>query len=237
VTPRKAKKAKKTNSPVRGKADAGAKAPAATKKRALKIIETLKREFPDARCALDFSSPLELLVATILSAQCTDARVNIVTKDLFKNYRTARDYAQSPPEDLEEAVRSTGFYRNKTKNIQNAARAIASDFSGEVPSTMEELLTLPGVGRKTANCILGNVFGVPGIVVDTHMLRLSRRMGFTTQTNPDKVELDLMEIVPRDDWTLFSHLITSLGRSWCSARKPECETCPVADDCPKLLDK
>ena len=214
-----------------------AAAPADTRKRALRIIAALKREFPDARCALDFSTPLELLVATILSAQCTDARVNLVTKDLFRDFRSARDYAESPAEKLEEAIRSTGFYRNKTKSLREAARVIEDNFGGEVPATMEELLTLPGVGRKTANCVLGNVFGVPGIIVDTHVLRLSRRMGLTAQADPDKVEIDLMEIVPRDDWTLFSHLITSLGRSWCKARKPECQACPVADDCPKLLYK
>ena len=207
------------------------------RKRALNIIAALKKEFPDARCALDFDNPLELLVATILSAQCTDVRVNLVTPDLFKRYPTARDYVEAPVEDLEEAIRSTGFFRNKTKNIKKACETIVNEFGGEVPSTMERLLTLPGVGRKTANCLLGNVFGVPGIVVDTHMLRLSRRMGFTTQTNPDKVEIDLMALVPRDDWTLFSHLITSLGRSWCSARKPMCDECPVADYCPKILDK
>lgn len=228
----KKKTGRATGAPKRGYTAAAA--PADTRKRVLRIIAALKREFPDARCALEFSTPLELLVATILSAQCTDARVNLVTKDLFRDFRSARDYADSPVETLEEAVRSTGFYRNKTKSIREATRAIADDFNGEVPATMEQLLTLPGVGRKTANCVLGNAFGVPGIVVDTHMLRLSRRMGLTAQTDPDKVEVDLMEIVPREDWTVFSHLITSLGRSWCKARNPACETCPVADECPKL---
>jgi len=208
---------------------------AATKKRALRIVEALKKEFPDAKIALDFTDPLELLVATILSAQCTDVRVNIVTKDLFKKYRTAQDYVDAPDEELIEAIRSTGFFNNKSKSIKKACRSILDDFDGEVPGTMEELLTLAGVGRKTANCLLGNVFGIPGIVVDTHMIRLSRRMGFTEQKNPDKIEFDLMELLPRDDWTLFSHLITSHGRKGCSAKKPLCDECPIADDCPKIL--
>jgi endonuclease-3 len=208
---------------------------AATKKRALRIVEALKKEFPDAKIALAFTDPLELLVATILSAQCTDVRVNIVTKDLFKRYRTAQDYVDAPDEELIEAIRSTGFFNNKSKSIKKACRSIIDDFDGEVPGTMEELLTLAGVGRKTANCLLGNVFGIPGIVVDTHMIRLSRRMGFTEQKNPDKIECDLMELIPRDDWTLFSHLITSHGRKGCSAKKPLCDECPIADDCPKIL--
>jgi endonuclease-3 len=208
---------------------------ATTKKRALRTLEALKKEFPDAKIALDFTNAIELLVATILSAQCTDVRVNIVTKDLFKKYRTAQDYVDAPDEELIEAIRSTGFFNNKSKSIKKACRSILDDFDGEVPGTMEELLTLAGVGRKTANCLLGNVFGVPGIVVDTHMIRLSRRMGFTAQKNPDKIEFDLMELIPRDDWTLFSHLITSHGRKWCSARKPLCDECPIADDCPKIM--
>lgn len=208
---------------------------AATRKRALNIIGTLKREFPEAKIALDFRNALELLVATILSAQCTDARVNMVTPELFKKYRTARDYVDASDEELIELIRSTGFYNNKTKNIKAACESIVNDFGGEIPRTMDELTTLAGVGRKTANCLLGNVFGVPGIVVDTHMIRLSRRMGFTTQKDPVKIEFDLMELIPRDEWTLFSHLITSHGRTWCSARKPLCDECPVADDCPQLL--
>jgi endonuclease-3 len=212
-----------------------AKPTAATKKRALRILETLKREFPDAKIALDFNNPLELLVATILSAQCTDARVNMVTPELFRKYRTAQDYLDAGDDELIEAIRSTGFFNNKSKSIKNACRSIVNEFGGEVPRTMEELLTLGGVGRKTANCLLGNVFGVPGIVVDTHMIRLSRRMGFTDQKDPDKIEFDLMELFPRDEWTLSSHLITSLGRTWCTAKKPRCDECPVADDCPKIL--
>ncbi|MGD8415183.1 MAG: endonuclease III [Candidatus Latescibacterota bacterium] len=212
-----------------------AKPTAATRKRALSMLDTLKREFPDAKIALDYSNALELLVATILSAQCTDARVNMVTPELFKKYRTAQDYVDAPDEELIEIIRSTGFFNNKTKNIKKACESIVERFNGEIPGTMEELTTLAGVGRKTANCLLGNVFDVPGIVVDTHMIRLSRRMGFTTQKDPVKIEFDLMELIPREDWTLFSHLITSHGRTWCSARKPMCDECPVADDCPKLI--
>jgi endonuclease-3 len=212
-----------------------AKPTPATRKRGVRILEGLKKEYPDAAIALDFSNALELLVATILAAQCTDQRVNIVTADLFEKYRTAQDYADAPDEELIEAIRSTGFFNNKSKSIKKACRSIVDDFGGEVPGTMEELLTLAGVGRKTANCILGNVFGVPGIVVDTHMIRLSRRMGLSRQKDPDKIEFDLMVMFPRDDWTLSSHLISSHGRRWCSARKPMCDQCPVADDCPKLL--
>jgi endonuclease-3 len=208
---------------------------AATRKRARRILDTLRQEFPDATVALDFSSALELLVATILAAQCTDLRVNIVTKDLFKKYRTAQDYIDAPDEELIELIRSTGFFNNKSKSIKKACKSLVDDFDGEVPGTMDELLTLAGVGRKTANCLLGNVFGVPGIVVDTHMIRLSRRMGFSEQKDPVKIEFDLMEVIPREDWTLSSHLITSLGRSWCNARKPRCDECPVADDCPQIL--
>jgi endonuclease-3 len=219
----------------RGKAYVPAKPTAATRKRALRILSTLKQEFPDATIALEFSNALELLVATILAAQCTDARVNIVTKDLFKKYNSARDYLEAPEEELIEMIRSTGFFNNKSKNIKNACRSIVDDFGGEVPGTMDELLTLAGVGRKTANCLLGNVFDVPGIVVDTHMIRLSRRMGFTQQKDPVKIEFDLMELIPREDWTMSSHLITSHGRKWCNARKPLCDDCPVAHDCPKLI--
>jgi endonuclease-3 len=214
---------------------APAKPTAATRKRALRILDGLKEEFPEAKIALDYSNALELLVATILSAQCTDVRVNIVTPKLFKKYRTAQDYADAPDDELIEMIRSTGFFNNKSKNIKKACDSIINNFNGEIPGTMEELVTLAGVGRKTANCLLGNVFGVPGIVVDTHMIRLSRRMGFTIQKDPVKIEFDLMEIIPRDDWTLFSHLITSHGRKWCSARKPMCDQCPVADDCARIL--
>jgi len=212
-----------------------AKPSAPTRKRALRIIETLKREFPDAKIALDYSNALELLVATILSAQCTDVRVNLVTKDLFRKYHTAQDYVDAPDEQLIDMIRSTGFFNNKSKSIKKACRSIIDKFNGEVPGTMEELTTLAGVGRKTANCLLGNMFGVPGVVVDTHMIRLSRRMGLSIQKDPVRIEFDLMELIPREDWTLFSHLITSHGRSWCSARKPLCDQCPISDDCAKIL--
>ena len=212
-----------------------AKPSAATRKRAVAIIKNLKQEFPDAKIALEYSNALELLVATILSAQCTDVRVNIVTKDLFKEYRTAQDYVDAPDEQLIDMIRSTGFFNNKSKSIKSACNSIVKNYNNEIPGTMEELTTLAGVGRKTANCLLGNVFGVPGIVVDTHMIRLSNRMGLSIQKDPVKIEFDLMELIPRDDWTLFSHLITSHGRSWCSARKPLCDECPIADDCAKIL--
>jgi endonuclease-3 len=226
---------KATKKTPRSKGYVPAKPSAATRKRALRIMGELKKEYPDAKVALNFTNALELLVATILSAQCTDQRVNIVTEDLFEKYRTARDYIEAPDDELIEVIRSTGFFNNKSKSIKKACRSIIDDFDGEVPGTMDELLTLAGVGRKTANCLLGNVFGVPGIVVDTHMIRLSRRMGLSDQKDPDKIEFDLMELFPREDWTLSSHLITSHGRKWCSARKPMCDECPVADDCPKNL--
>ena len=233
-----ARKSKRKKTPAKtgaGRKYEPAKPSAATRKRAHRILDTLRQEFPDATVALDFTNALELLVATILSAQCTDLRVNIVTKDLFKKYRTAQNYIDTPDEELIELIRSTGFFNNKSKSIKKACTSLVDNFDGEVPGTMEELLTLAGVGRKTANCLLGNVFGVPGIVVDTHMIRLSRRMGFSEQKDPVKIEFDLMELIPREDWTLSSHLITSLGRSWCNARKPRCDECPVADDCPQIL--
>lgn len=229
------KKAKRKTSGRRRSAFTPRSASSADKKRAARILATLKKEFPEAKVALNFNTPFELLVATILSAQCTDARVNIVTETLFRKYRKPEDYVKVPAEEFEEDIRSTGFYRNKTKSIKAAAEALLQRHDGEVPRTMEELVELPGVGRKTANCILGNVFGVPGLVVDTHVLRISRRMGFTENTDPDKVELDMNEVVPHKEWTIFSHLIQNLGRSWCSARKPQCEDCPVSDDCPKIL--
>ncbi len=204
------------------------------KKRALAIIKNLRREFPDAKCALNFDNALELLVATILAAQCTDARVNIVTETLFKKYTKPEDYVATANEELEEDIRSTGFYRNKTKSIKAACQSLIDNFGGDVPNTMDELLSLAGVGRKTANCLLGNVWNIPGIVVDTHMLRLSKRMGFTDNTNADKVEFDLMNLVPEKEWVMYSHLITSLGRSWCNAKKPMCDDCPVERQCPKL---
>ncbi|MCL4234142.1 MAG: endonuclease III [Deltaproteobacteria bacterium] len=204
----------------------------ATKKRATKIWAILKEDYPAAECALRFRQPLDLLVATILSAQCTDERVNQVTTSLFKTYNTARDYANADIGELEDAIRSTGFFRNKAKNIQAMAKKLVEEFRGEVPRTLDELVTLPGVGRKTANVVLGNAFGVPGITVDTHLGRLSRRMGFTEHDDPVKVEFDLMDLIPRDDWTHFSHAMIWHGRRVCASRRPNCAECRVGKLCP-----
>ena len=199
------------------------------RERTAKIFRALKKYFPNAACALVHSDPLELLIATILSAQCTDKQVNIVTKDLFRKYRTLEDFTNIPQETLEQNIRSTGFFRNKAKNIRGAAGMIVNDFGGKVPQTMDELLTLPGVARKTANVVLGNAFGKnEGVVVDTHVKRISVRLGLTKQTTPEKIEQDLMGLVPQKDWTLFSHLIVFLGRSHCTARKPNCPACPLS---------
>jgi len=209
--------------------------PAQAKARVEKIFPILKKTYPEAKTALEHTSPLELLIATILAAQCTDARVNIVTKELFKKYRTAEDWARIPQAQLEEDIRSTGFYRNKAKSIKAAAAMILEKFGGQVPRTMDELLQLPGVGRKTANVILGNVFDTPGIVCDTHVIRLSRRLGLSKNSDPVKLEHDLMEIVPKNKyggWTLFSHVLVFHGRTICKARKPDCPVCPIAKHCP-----
>lgn len=200
------------------------------------VLKTLAAAYPEAHCELDHESPLELLVATILSAQCTDRRVNEVTKALFRKYRTARDYAGAPPGELEALIRPTGFYRQKAKSIRSACAELVKRFKGEVPRTLEELTTLRGVGRKTANVLLGNVFGVPGITVDTHVGRLSRLLGWTRQTDPVKVERDLMKLWPREDWTLISHRIIFHGRRCCTARRPDCPRCPVAGWCPSRRD-
>ena len=196
------------------------------------IWPILKRIYPQAKCALEHTNPLELLVATILSAQCTDVRVNIVTKMLFKKYKSATDWAKTPLEEIEQDIKSTGFYRNKAFNIKNACQKIINDYSGEVPDTMDELLKLNGVGRKTANVVLGNAFGIPGIVCDTHVIRLSRRLGLSANSDPVKLEFNLMEIVPKKNWTLFSHSIVFHGRNICQARKPKCDVCPIAKYCP-----
>jgi endonuclease-3 len=209
--------------------------PDEARQRLLKIIPVLKKTYPDAKIALNWENPWNLLVAVILSAQCTDVRVNIVTKDLFKKYKNPQDYLDVEPEELEQDIRSTGFYRNKAKNIRGAAKKIIEDFKGKVPDTMEELLTLPGAGRKTANCILGNAFGIGGITCDTHVIRLSRRLGLSENKDPVKLEFDLMEIVPKrkfGGWTMFSHFIIFHGRNICKARKPDCENCPIAKHCP-----
>lgn len=200
-------------------------------KSAKEIIRILSKEIPDSRIALKFSSPLELLIATILSAQCTDVKVNQVTEDLFKKYRAAKNYAEADLTELEEDVRPTGFYRNKAKSLQKCCQELVARFAGKVPQTLEELVTLPGVGRKTANVVLGNAFGVPGIVVDTHVHRVSQRIGLTKKDDPVKIELDLMEIVPKEEWTHFSNLLIWHGRRTCIARKPLCEICPIRKLC------
>jgi len=206
------------------------------KARARKIISRLKREYPDATCALQHRNAVELVVATILSAQCTDARVNIVTPHLFAKYRTAADYATADPRVLEREIQSTGFFRNKTKSIIGMAQALVERHGGEVPQTMEELTALPGVGRKTANVILGTWFQKnEGVVVDTHVHRLSRLLGLTRQDDPVKIEHDLMAIVPQDDWTWFSHTLIHHGRAVCIARRPRCADCVLNRLCPSSL--
>jgi endonuclease III len=200
-------------------------------KRVKEIIRLLTKEFPDSRIALKFSSPFELLIATILSAQCTDVKVNQVTPALFKKYRSPKDFAEADLSRIEEQVRPTGFYRNKAKAIQKCCSELVNRFGGEVPGTLEELVSLPGVGRKTANVILGNAFGVPGIVVDTHVQRVSQRIGLTENQDPVKIEFDLMEIVPKEEWTHFSNLLIWHGRKTCVARKPLCEICSIRKEC------
>ncbi len=203
--------------------------------RAEEIIERLKKEYPDAHCALNHANAFELLVATILSAQCTDERVNIVTETLFRKYRKPHDYLNAAAEELELDIRPTGFFRNKTKSIQGAARKIIENFGGEIPQTMEEMLTLNGVARKTANVVLGNAFGIAsGVVVDTHVSRLSQRLGLTDNITPEKIEKDLSEIVPQKDWIMFPHWLIFHGRKICQARKPKCEICVLNDICPKI---
>ncbi len=197
-----------------------------------KIYPVLKKTYPRATIALEFVNPLELLIATILSAQCTDKRVNLVTKDLFKKYKSPADWIKTDIEQIQDDIRSTGFYRNKATNIKGACERIGEGFEGEVPATMEELLTLPGVGRKTANCVLGDAFGIPGITCDTHVIRLSRRLALSDNADPVKLEFDLAEIVPKRNWTTFSHLIITHGRTFCMARKPNCPDCPIAKHCP-----
>jgi len=199
--------------------------------RVKKIIRILSKEIPDAPIALKFSNPLQLLIATILSAQCTDVKVNQVTPDLFKKYRTARDFAESNLATLEEEIRPTGFYRNKAKSLQKCCQELVKRFGGEVPKTLDDLVTLPGVGRKTANVLLGNAFGIPGIAVDTHVHRVSRRIGLTKNDDPVKIEFDLMEIVPKEEWTHFSNLLIWHGRKTCVARKPLCGICPIRKEC------
>ncbi len=205
----------------------------AERERAGKIVAQLRQLYPGASCSLDFRSPLELLVATMLSAQCTDERVNQVTKSLFRKYRSAEDYASANPEELEQDVKQTGFYRNKAKHIREAAQIIVERYNGQVPRTMEELITLPGVARKTANVVMGNAFGVvEGVVVDTHVGRLARRLGLTESDDPVKVEQDLMALLPQSDWLDLSHMLIMHGRAICQARKPQCDACALAPLCP-----
>lgn len=199
--------------------------------RVQKIIRILKEGYPDARTALHFDNPLELLVATVLSAQCTDERVNRVTESLFKKYQSARDYGEVELGELEEDIRPTGFYRNKAKAIKSFSVELVNRFNGEVPAKLEDLVSLPGIGRKTANLILGEAFGIPGIVVDTHVKRLANLIGLTPKSDPEKIEFDLMEIVPRPHWTLFSNLLILHGRAICVARKPKHDQCKILDFC------
>jgi endonuclease-3 len=202
--------------------------------RARRIIRLLAQLYPDAHCALHHENPLQLLIATILSAQCTDARVNMVTPALFARFPSAQDFATANPRELETAIQSTGFFRNKTRNIQECCKQLVSQYNGQIPQTLEELTKLPGIGRKTANVILGNAFDVPGITVDTHVTRLSRRMGLTTHTDPEKIERDLMQLIPKKEWTMFSHRMIFHGRQVCHARNPKCAECALAKVCPKI---
>jgi endonuclease-3 len=205
------------------------------RKRARTIVRLLKREYPNARTALEHSRPLELLIATILSAQCTDERVNQVTPGLFQKYRTARDFASARQEELEQDIKSTGFYRNKAKSIIACTKALVEKHGGEVPSTMEELTALAGVGRKTANCVLGGAFGInSGVVVDTHVRRLAQRLGLSRHEDPEKIETDLMAVIPRNEWYDFSNMLIWHGRNVCDARKPRCPSCLLAPHCPSM---
>lgn len=205
---------------------------AAAAERVKNIYPILKKIYPEAKTALHFKNPLELLIATILSAQCTDTRVNRVTEEVFKKYESAGDWANADLQQLEADIKSTGFYHNKAVSIKTACTNLLRQFAGKVPNTMQELTSLPGVGRKTANVVLGNAFGVPAIACDTHVIRLSRRLGLSENTNPVKLEFDLNEIVPKKNWTMFSHLLILHGRNTCTARKPDCPNCRVAKYCP-----
>jgi endonuclease III len=195
------------------------------------ILEILDRQYPDAHVTLDFTSPLEMLVSTVLSAQCTDVRVNQVTPALFAKYHSAADYAQAPLLELEEMIRPTGFYHNKAKSIKALSQKLLENFKGEVPASLDELVKLPGIGRKTANVVLGNAFGIPGIFVDTHLGRVSQRLGLTKQKDPVKIEFDLMPLVPKEHWVKFSHQMIQHGRQICHARNPQCPICPLLPYC------
>jgi endonuclease-3 len=207
-----------------------------TQSHALRVIELLEKEYPDAKIALNFTNPLELLVATMLSAQCTDERVNIVTRSLFRKYRSAKDYAKADLAELEEEIKSTGFYHNKAKNIKNATQMLIEKFGSKVPKTMDEMLQLPGVARKTANIVLQNAHGVvEGIAIDTHVRRTSKRLGLTQNEDPDKIEQDLMKIVPKDKWARITDLLIFLGRRVCIAKKPKCKICALNKICPSAF--
>jgi endonuclease-3 len=203
-------------------------------RRMTEVLKALKREYPEAECSLGYESPFQLLIATILSAQCTDERVNQVTPHLFKKFPTAEAMAQARIPELEKLIQSTGFFRSKAKSLSEASREIVEKHHGKVPQDLHELIKLRGVGRKTANVVLGVAFGVPGLVVDTHVKRLTYRMGFTHSTDPEKIEQEMMKLVPQEDWTLFAHLMIDHGRKICMARRPLCDECPVARYCPKV---
>jgi len=200
--------------------------------RARRVARALARAYPDARCALHYETPFQLLVATILSAQCTDAMVNRVTAELFRAYGSAEALAAAEPAEIERLVRPTGFYRQKARSIQAAARGVVERFGGRVPGRMEDLITLRGVARKTANVVLGNAFDVPGLAVDTHVKRVSQRLGLSAETDPDKIERDLMQLVPQREWVAYTHRVIHHGRVCCGARRPHCDTCPVRGECP-----
>ena len=205
------------------------------KQQATRVVKALRRNYPDAECALRYKTPVQLLVATILSAQCTDQRVNIVTKDLFRRYPTAEDLARAPLKKLETVIQSTGFFRNKAKNIKACCRELVESYEGRVPQDLDVLVRLPGIGRKTANVVLGTAFGLPtGVVVDTHVGRLSRRLGLTEQKDAVKCERDLMEKIPKKEWIAFSHRMILHGRQVCSARKPNCDACGMIKFCPRI---
>jgi endonuclease-3 len=204
------------------------------RRRAARIVRALARAYPEARCALDYKNPLQLLIATILSAQCTDVRVNLVTPALFARFPDAASFATADPRELERLIHSTGFFRNKARNIIACCQRLVHEHGGAVPGTMETLVSLPGVGRKTANVVLGNAFNVPGITVDTHVGRLSRRLGLSTHMDPVKVERDLMNLLPPKEWTMFSHRTIFHGRQVCHARKPNCDGCVLAKWCPRI---
>lgn len=204
----------------------------AKKKRVKRIIDVFRKLYPSPKCHLNFNSPLELLIGTILSAQCTDERVNQVTRTLFKKYRSARDYAKANPQELENDIRTTGFFRNKARSIIKCTKILDEKYSGEVPFVMEELTELDGVGRKTANVVLGNAFGKPAIIVDTHIRRLAHRLGLSNKKDPDRIEIDIRDLVPRDQWTYFSLALGDHGRTICKARKPNCGECKINQLCP-----